>query len=60
LGSAHGSKLNGEKFTTSTLQLNDVVKIGSTTMQLVLIDPPMMKKVWGDIGSFFSRNRAVV
>jgi len=51
LGSSHGSKVNGESQTNADLALGDVVKVGNTTMKLVLVDQKFFKRMLDSIRS---------
>eukprot|EP00475_Leptophrys_vorax_P037230 TRINITY_DN6391_c1_g2_i1.p1 TRINITY_DN6391_c1_g2~~TRINITY_DN6391_c1_g2_i1.p1 ORF type:complete len:682 (+),score=168.21 TRINITY_DN6391_c1_g2_i1:45-2090(+) len=55
LGSAHGSKLNGQKFTTANLQMGDTIRMGTTTLKLIAVDQKMFKKVMEELGTFFGK-----
>lgn len=44
-GSSHGSKVNGDSKNTADLALGDSVKIGHTTLKLVLVDQKFFKKM---------------
>jgi len=44
-GSSHGSKVNGESRNNADMALGDVVKVGHTTLKLVLVDQKFFKKM---------------